>query len=166
MSEFTPITTQEELNKVIEARLARQKESIEAKYPDYDQLKSRDAEYDTIKARNAELESQNNTLQAAAKESKSAADKQAEMIAGLNTQVTDFQRAGLRTKIALKNGLPYELADRLAGDDEASIQEDAERLASFVGSSQLTPPLKGQENSSENSGAYHSLLSGLNLEGE
>jgi uncharacterized coiled-coil protein SlyX len=166
MSEFTPITTQEELNKVIEARLARQKESIEAKYPDYDQLKSRSAEYDTLKARNTELETQNSTLQAAAKESKTAADQQAETIAELNTQVADFQRSGLRTKIALKNGLPYELADRLAGDDEASIQADAERLASFVGGNQTTPPLKGQENSSETGGAYQSLLNGLNLEGE
>ncbi|WP_461223828.1 capsid assembly scaffolding protein Gp46 family protein [Lacticaseibacillus suihuaensis] len=158
MSEFTPITTQEDLNKVIEARLARQKETIEAKYADYDK----------IKTRATELESENGALKTTVAESQKSAAEQEKSLAELNTKISGYERSSLRTKIALKNGLPYDLADRLVGDDEAGIQADAERLASYIGNNNQTPPLKNVEQGSnvEGAGAYQSLLSGLNLEGE
>lgn len=152
MSEFTPIESQEALNKIIEARLARQKESFDAKYGDYDKTKTRLAELET-----------------AGEASKAAKAKDAETIASLQKQVSGFETASLRTKIALKNGLPYDLADRLIGDDEASIQADAERLAGFVGTpKQPVPPLKdpNMNDKAGSNGAYKSLLESLNLEGE
>ncbi|EGF47513.1 hypothetical protein AAULR_24326 [Lacticaseibacillus rhamnosus MTCC 5462] len=46
MTEFTPITSQDELDKIIAARLSRQKESIQSQLS---------GELDKLKARNEEL---------------------------------------------------------------------------------------------------------------
>lgn len=157
MSEFTAIESQEELDKILGARLARQKETLEAKFADYDELKSK----------TASLEAENGTLKEAAKKAKAASDTTEATIAGLNKQVAGLKTASMRTKIALKNGLPYDLADRLVGDDEKSIQADAERLSAFVGKKPATP-LKDPDMGSKTGGnaAYKSLLEGLKIEGE
>ena len=45
----------------------------------------------------------------------------------------------------MKNGLPFDLADRLQGDSEESLNEDAERLASLVNAKNYTQPLADKE---------------------
>ena len=45
----------------------------------------------------------------------------------------------------MKNGLPFDLADRLQGDTEESLNEDAERLASLVSVKNYTQPLADKE---------------------
>ena len=85
----------------------------------------------------------------------------------MTSKVAGYETANLRTRIALQNGLPYDLADRLVGEDEESIKADAERLSSFV-TKQHSAPLKDVEpniQKDENS-AYRKLVDGLNLEGE
>lgn len=61
MSENNLPKTQEELNQIIETRLARQKETIEANFADYDELKTKIAA----------LEADNTAYQATIEESKS-----------------------------------------------------------------------------------------------
>lgn len=131
MSEFKPITTQEEFDAAIKARLSREKE----KYADYDQLKSRVEE----------LEKENVGLQStieASNQSKADADKQLE---DLQNQIAGYETASLRTRVALQYGLPYDLADRLQGTDEESFKADAERLAGFMKSNQPGYPLGTNE---------------------
>lgn len=154
MSEFKAIETQAELDNVLKERMARQKESIESQFKDYDQLKTR----------NAELEKDNESLRTTAKESES---KHEQAVSDLNAKIAGYETASLRTRIALKNGLPLDLADRLVGDDEASITADAERLASFVKPKDPIAPLKDTEDpkNTEN-GGFKNLIEGLNLEGE
>lgn len=158
MSDFKTIETQEELNVIIKERLKRQKESLEEQYADYEQLKTR----------NAELQTENSTLMAAAEESKEAASKYDQTIADLNSKVTSYETANLRTRIAIQNGLPLDLADRLVGEDEASLKADAERLSGFVKAQKPVPPLKDTEQplGDEKDNAYKKLIAGLNTEGE
>jgi predicted nuclease with TOPRIM domain len=118
MSEFKIIETQEELDNIVKERIRRERE----KYSDYEELKNRVSE----------LETENSALKTTVED-----DKQTR--AGLDAQITDLQgkvsnyeTASLRTRIALQNGLPYDLADRLQGTDEASLTADAERLAGFM----------------------------------
>ena len=118
MSEFKPITTQEEFDAAIKARLSREKE----KYADYDQLKSRVEE---LERENGGLKS---TIEAT-NQSKADADKQLEE---MQNQIAGYETASLRTRVALQHGLPYDLADRLQGTDEESLKADAERLAGFM----------------------------------
>lgn len=152
MTEFKAIESQEELDKIVQERLARQKESLEKKFGDYDKVKA-----------------ENTTLHQSLEDSKTKAADFEKNIGELNSKVAGFETANLRTKIALEHGLPYDLAGRLVGDDEESISADAERLSSLIGSQQQqpVPPLKDSEGAGNGKdGAYESLAKGLNLEGE
>lgn len=144
MSEFKTIETQEEFDAMVKARLARERE----KYADYDQLK----------ARVTELESENGALKSAAEASKTALSERDSKIADFEKQVAGYETATLRTRIALANGLPYDLADRLVGDDEVSLTADAERLAGMLKPVEHVSPLKDIEPSSTMD-EYHAALS-------
>lgn len=154
MSEFKPITTQEEFDAAIKSRLSREKE----KYADYDQLKSRVEE----------LEKENVGLQStieASNQSKADADKQLE---DLQKQISGYETASLRTRVALQYGLPYDLADRLQGTDEESFKVDAERLAGFMKPASKVAPVKSTEPIVPKEDAkrtmYRNLVQNLNIE--
>ena len=154
---FKAIETQEEFDRIISERLSRQKESFEKQLADYDQLK-------TAKA---DLESQVGTLQSTIEQSKAGQEDYTKQISDLTSKVAGYETANLRTRIALQNGLPYDLADRLVGEDEESIKADAERLSSFVTKQHLAPLKDVEPNiqKDENS-AYRKLVEGLKTEGE
>ena len=154
---FKAIETQEEFDRIISERLSRQKESFEKQLADYDQLK-------TAKA---DLESQVGTLQSTIEQSKVGQEDYTKQISDLTSKVAGYETANLRTRIALQNGLPYDLADRLVGEDEESIKADAERLSSFVTKKQTTAPLKDLENiSNGKNSAWSQMASSLTSEGE
>ncbi|WP_271327976.1 capsid assembly scaffolding protein Gp46 family protein [Lactococcus muris] len=158
MSEFKPITSQEDLDKIINARLARQKETIEAKYEDYDQ----------VKTRNAELETENSNLQETVAKSGEAAKTHEQTVSDLQAQIAKHETSQLRTQVALQAGLPYDLAGRLQGDDEESLKADAERLSGFMKPKAPAAPLKSQESNlgDGKDGAYKALAQNLSTEGE
>ncbi|EMF0203428.1 DUF4355 domain-containing protein [Enterococcus hirae] len=152
---FKTIETQEELDRIIQERLSREKEKF--------------SDYDAIKIRNAELENEIGTLKSTIEETNAATKTHEQTVADLNKKIAEYETASLRTRIALQNGLPVDLADRLVGDDEESIKADAERLAGFVGKKlQTPPPLKNIEPSlgDDKNTAYKKLLNGLKKEGE
>ena len=157
MSEFKAITTQEEFDKAIQERLARQKESIEKQYADYAE----------IKAKNTELETEIGTLKTTLSETTKKTESYDKDIAELNAKIAGYETANMRTKIALQHGIPYDLAGRLVGEDEESITADAKKLAELVGKKEPIAPLKDTEPPvDDKDGAYKSLLENLNLEGE
>ena len=154
MSDFKPITTQEEFDAAIKARLSREKE----KYADYDQLKFRVEE----------LEKENGGLKStieATNQSKADADKHLE---DLQKQISGYETASLRTRVALQYGLPYDLADRLQGTDEESFKADAERLAGFMKPVIKVAPVKSTEPIVPKEDAkrtmYRNLVQNLNIE--
>lgn len=155
---FKAIETQEELDQIIENRLARQKETLEKQFADYDQLKTR----------NEELENEIGNLRATINDTNEKAKNYDTVISDLNAKISGYETANLRTKIALKNGLPLDLADRLVGEDEESLNTDAQRFAGFVKSAEPVPPLGSYEPPLDNDedSAYKSLIKNLNLEGE
>ena len=131
MSEFKTIETQEELDNIVKERLRRERE----KFGDYDDLKKRVSE----------LESENGALKATVEETKQTIAKSDAQITELQGQVSNYETASLRTRIALQNGLPYDLADRLQGADEEALRADAERLAGFMRPATLQAPLRDTE---------------------
>lgn len=154
MSDFKPITTQEEFDAAIKARLSREKE----KYADYDQLKSL---VEDLKKENVDLKS---TIEAN-RQSKADADKQLEE---MQNQISNYETASMRTRIALQHGLPYDLADRLQGTDEESFKADAERLAGFMKPVSKVAPIKSTEPIVPKEDAkrtmYRNLVQNLNIE--
>lgn len=155
MAEFTPITTQAEFDAAIGERLKRERETLAKKYGDYDDLKTKVADY----------EKQIATLTQAAKD---AAEKHAgsdKELADLRAKVKGYETDSVKTRIAHETGLPYELAQRLSGDDEAAIRKDAEALAKLwggAGASTATPMKDTEPSAADNRRAgLKAVLDGL-----
>lgn len=131
MTEFKVIETQEQLDAIIKSRLDREK----AKYSDYDALAE--------KIKN--LETENTNLKQAITDKETSESTNLTRITELEKDVTTWKNKSLKQQIAMKNGLPFDLADRLQGDNEESLNEDAERLASLVSVKNYTQPLADKE---------------------
>lgn len=59
------------------------------------------------------------------------ADKDTEL-ASTKAELQAARLTALRTRVAVEAGLPLDMAERLLGDDEDSIRDDAKRLAALV----------------------------------
>lgn len=147
--EFKPIMTQEEFDRAIQDRLAREREKF--------------ADYEDIKRENAKLKTEINTLKTTLEESNKKIESYDKDISELNKKIAGYETANLKTKIGLQHGLPYDLIDRLVGEDEEIITEDAKKLAELVKKNEPIAPLKDVEPpiSSGEDGAYKSLLQKL-----
>ena len=119
MAEFTPINTQEELDKVIASRLQRERDTVGKQYQaQLDEQTQKVTGYETqIEGLNKQIE----TLNSQVKE-----------IDGLKSQIRAYETSSVKMRIAREMGLPYELAERLTGDDEKAIREDAESLGKLI----------------------------------
>lgn len=123
MSEFTPITTQEELDALIADRLKRKDEQVAKKYGDYDALKERATTYEEkVKEMTKQLE-----------ELTSKSQTYDKTVSDLEAKVKGYETADLKRRIATEKGLPAELADRLTGATEEDLGKDAEKLLAIVG---------------------------------
>lgn len=135
MSEFKVIETQEQLDEIIKKRLEREK----SKFADYDNL--------TEKVKKLEADKVN--LEDTIKKFKENEGTNLNKISELEKTVSSWEHKALKQKVAISHNLPFDLASRLVGDSEESLNEDAERLASLVNLSksttQYTQPLADPE---------------------
>jgi membrane protein involved in colicin uptake len=132
MAEFTENKTQEELDRIINDRLKRERESTAKKFegwisPD-DQAKA-----------TADLQKQMDEL---TKSSAAQAKKYAgydKDLAERDAKIKGYETASEKTKIALATGLPYDMASRLRGETAEDIQKDADALKAMMGTSKPAP---------------------------
>lgn len=110
--EFKPITTQEDLNRIITDRVNRER----AKFSDYKDVKAKAARFDELEAANkSEIEKAND------------ARTQAEQ------RAAQAEAAALRWKVAAKHGISDEDAELfLTGTDEETLTKQAQRLTDRV----------------------------------
>lgn len=142
MAEFKAIETQEALDDIIKERLKRQKEQLEAKYADYDDLKK---QIDEMKKHLGEERKVRADLEKASQSYGDETKKKDESIEKLQSELSGYKTEAMKIRIALENGLSYDLAHRLVGNDEESIRSDAKSLASLIGRSDPVAPLKSQD---------------------
>lgn len=155
MADFTPINTQEEFDRAIGDRIKRERETLEKKYSDYADLKSKAADY----------EKQLGDLKTSLEDSTKKASEHEKTVADLTGKITSYEQTSLKTRIAHELGIPYELAGRLTGNDEKELRADAESLSKLVSSGKPTPPpLKDLEPNKGEDDPYKSLLT--NIKGE
>lgn len=134
MSENTTFT-QEELNKIVSERIKRAQaktEELENRVKELEE--ERAGLLSTIEANNQLLIEKDGLISA----------KEAEF-AELQKVSDKYKASQLKTQIAVRNGLHYDLAERLQGSDEESLQADAERLSAFVKPKQVIAPMKSNE---------------------
>lgn len=126
--EFEAITSQADLDKVIQARIARER----AKFQDYDELKAAKAELDKIR------ESQ-----------KTEAEKVQERLDAAEKRAQELELKATRAEVAAAKGIPAEL---LTGSTQEELEASADALIQFRGeqpkglhipSEGKTPPAAG-----------------------
>lgn len=162
MAEFTPITTQEELNSIIGERLKRERETIEKKYADYLTVKEKAEKYEELLKK--DFEGQVKTLQEKLAATEEKLTKNDASVSELTARAEKAEAEVLKGRIAHEAGIPYELAGRLAGATEEELKKDAETMAKYVSGVRTVPPLSTIGASSPqdaSQAALSGLLSGL-----
>ena len=139
MSEsFKTIETQEQFDAMVKDRLERARESVRKEYQDYESLKEK------VNGFQKEKESYETKIASLTKS---------------NEEITGKYKAletdSLKVKIALENGIPFEMANRLSGTDVDSITKDAKLLSGFVSKTHQQPRRNPEAGSSDD--AYSSM---------
>lgn len=115
-NEFEPITTQEQFDQAIKARIERAQAKAAERFADYDELKAKAEEYDRAR-------------EASKTELQRAQDKAAKAEAELRELKDAQERSKAVSAAASSHGVPAELLSRMAGDPD----ENAELLAKSLG---------------------------------
>lgn len=137
--EFTPIETQEQFDAMVKDRVERAKKSaakeFETQLKDLEQLKesvtAKETEIGTLKAKITDLEAEKKTS--------------GESYQSMQKELSAVKLSALKQRIAIDAGIPLEMADRLNGEDEESIKEDAEKVKGFWGAKHVAPSFKTEE---------------------
>lgn len=133
MAEFTPITTQEDFDKAIGERLKRERETVKKEYAGYLSPEDEKKKYEGYLSPAAEKEKYKGYLTP-----EEAAEKE--------KAIKGYEANSVKMRIAHEVGIPYELADRLTGENEEALRKDAEGLIKIMGSqAHKVPPLKSTE---------------------
>ena len=149
---FKPIESQEELDKIITSRLARDREATAKRYEGW---VSPTDHQEAINNANKALE-----------DYKKAHEGDEQKIADLEAKNKAYETAALKSRIANEVGLDYAWISRINGEDEKSIREDAESIKKLVGSGaniNLMPtknPEAGADYDSSTA-AYKSILNSI-----
>ena len=141
----------------IDKVMAEYGKAIQAVEPaeDYEELKSAKSTLEQqLVDLNATLETEKTTLR--------------ESIQSLETQNNTYKTNDLKLRIALENNIPYELANKLSGEDEESLRQDAQTLANYIAKPETVSPLKDVEPPvfDSETESYKNILNNLKLEGE
>jgi hypothetical protein len=105
--EFAPIQSQDELNRIVQARLARQREQ----FAGHDELKKKAAEYDKLQ-----------------EASKTETQRLQDAATLATRNATDAEQRALRLEVAIEKGLTTAQAKRLVGTTKEELDADAEEL--------------------------------------
>lgn len=110
---FEAITSQEDFDKAIQARIARERAKIPA---DYDDLKAKATEFEQWQ------ESQ-----------KTEAQKAADRLAAAEKQVAEYQAKATRAEVAAAKGIPLDLLNLLTGSTPEELEASADALIKYRG---------------------------------
>ena len=131
MSEFKPITTQEDLDSIIVKRLERESKKVTKELTEKYQKELEEAK--GLKSANAELQQK---LEKVTKEAGLYAEAQ-KSIAELNAKVKAYETQHIKTEVALKNGLDLKAVAFLKGETAEEIEASAEALKGLVSTPKL-----------------------------
>lgn len=150
MGDFKVIETQEQLDAVIEKIRKEEREKIRKEYEGYLSPDDEKEKYSGYLSPDDEKKKYEGFLSP-------------EDTARKDEQLKKYEINSLKTRIAHEMKIPYELSERLAGEDEKAIRKDAESLAKLLGNDAAELPLKSSEGSMETgeNAAYKNILNEL-----
>lgn len=145
--EFKVIETQEELDKIITARLKRERESAEKRFEGWISPEDHQKGIDEVNK--------------AFSDYKEAHKDDEQTITDLMAKNKAYETASIKSRIAHEVGLGFGWESRISGEDEESIRKDAEALKKLVASGPLLPT-KSTEADKPTDGTTAALKSVLN----
>jgi hypothetical protein len=110
-SGFAPIASQDELDRIVEARLARERR----KYDGFDELKEKASKFDEI-----------------SEAQKTEAQKLAEQLEQFRTTAETATRENARLRVLAKHTIPEEYHDLVVGDSEDALTASAEKVKALI----------------------------------
>lgn len=119
MSDFKPIETQEAFDEAIRERLKREGDTIRKEYEGYLSPEAEAEKYEGYLSEKDVQEKYKGYLSPEEAEKKDAAIK-------------GYELKEKRVKIALSEGIPYELSGKITGETEEEMKKDAKTLAGFL----------------------------------
>ena len=111
-----PVTTQEQLDKIVKDRLEREREKVRSEFSDYEDLKAKAAKLDELEKSGSE-------------ELKKALAEVDNLKGELQTRDENDKLQKLRKQVAQDTGVPEDL---IQGADEDSMKSFAEAVAAFA----------------------------------
>lgn len=145
------IETQEELDTIIAKRIKREQEKL---------AKEKEEAVAEANKKLKDYEKQIATFAEKAKETESKEAETTKKINELEGKIKGYETTTIKTRIAHELGIPYELAERLSGEDEKAIRKDAENLAKIISTKKHDPaPSKSTESGDAKASAYATILS-------
>lgn len=135
--EFTPIETQERFDELVQDRVDRARTSAaKATAKEYEaRLKELDSTKEELTAKVAEIDALNAKIACFESEKKESEER----FGSMQKELSSVKLAALKQRIAIEEGVPLEMADRLAGEDEDSVREDAQKVKGFIGVKRVAP---------------------------
>ncbi len=127
MSEFTPITTQEEFDKAISDRLRRERDKYDG-WISPEQIKSGYMAVEAVNQLKTDYEKKIEQLNGTVDESAKKYADFDQQLAERDAKIKSFETASIKTRVAFEMGLPYGSAEFLKGEDEESITQSAMAL--------------------------------------
>lgn len=125
--------TEDEYNEAFKERVERERK----KYADYDDLKDKASKYDDLVSQGWEDKAK--TAQKALSDLKAQYADYDKTLQSEKTRADNAEKTLLKIKVAQEYKLPAELADRITGDDEKAMKQDAETLAKLLSASSGLP---------------------------
>ena len=133
MSDFKPITTQEELDSIILKRLERESKKVTKEVTE-----KYKKELDNAKETQGKFAKLQQELDKATKEAGLYAKAQEELektqstLAEMTNKVRAYETQHIKTEVALKNGLDISAVDFIKGETAEEIQASADQLKALV----------------------------------
>jgi ribosome-binding ATPase YchF (GTP1/OBG family) len=143
MSDFKPIKTQDELNKVIKSRIERERKKLENNVKDYSELK----EFKETNLKKVE------TL------SKTLAEQKQEL-ENKENELNNFKLENLKTKSLIEANLPLSALKNVYGQTDDEIKASIDNLKSVISnnSTSVVPPKKNPDAEHKGKGANNPYM--------
>lgn len=121
--------TQEELNSIVSERLNKEKEKYSKSIEEYE----------------SKLTNLNDQL----KQLTEQAANHAKELEERDLKIRGYETQSVKMRVAKEVGIPFELAEKLSGDDEESIKRDAEFFKNVLDTQRGGQPLRSTETREE-----------------
>nr|DAP05840.1 MAG TPA: minor structural protein [Caudoviricetes sp.] len=152
------------MNRKFLEELGLEKEVVESVMSEYGKsikaYKDQLTELDALKQSNADLSKANQEASGKYTQLETSLKEKQTSIEDLTKQLESANLQNLKVQVALENGVPYTMANRLVGADQEALTADAKQIAGMF--TQQVAPMKSIEPNNVSDNPYMAMVNQLN----